>query len=29
MFYLAFVLFGLAAIAFIVDVGRSGLLNTL
>ncbi|MFO1171143.1 MAG: hypothetical protein U1E49_09250 [Hyphomicrobiaceae bacterium] len=29
MFYLAFILFGLAAIAFIVDVGRSGLLNTL
>lgn len=28
MFYLAFILFGLAAIAFIVDVGRSGFLNT-
>lgn len=27
MFYLAFILFGLAAIAFIVDIGRSGLLN--
>lgn len=28
MFYLAFILFGLAAIAFIVDIGRSGLLNS-
>lgn len=28
MFYLAFILF-VSAIAFIVDVGRSGLLNTL
>jgi hypothetical protein len=28
MFYLAFILFGLAAIAFIVDVGRSGFLNS-
>jgi hypothetical protein len=28
MFYLAFVLFGLAAIAFVVDLGRSGFLNS-
>ncbi|MEZ5923672.1 MAG: hypothetical protein R3D57_04740 [Hyphomicrobiaceae bacterium] len=29
MFYLAFILFGLAAIAFIVDIGKSGLLNSI
>jgi hypothetical protein len=28
MFYLAFILFGLAAIAFVVDLGRSGFLNS-